>query len=77
MAAAHRRRFVSVWLNDGGFGGLAWQGMPRTRSLETAVDDIHAVYRHVVSSGLTTPERLAVHGGGHIGGLLVSTSLVR
>ncbi len=86
VAASYRPIFVG-WLAAGGLVvltnlrgggefGTAWHDAGRLERKQNVFDDFAAVGDHLVARGVTTHDRLAVHGGSN-GGLLVGATLVQ
>jgi prolyl oligopeptidase len=68
--------FVSANLRGGGEYGRAWHEAGTGLRKQNVFDDFVAVAEHLVSTGVTSPSRLAVHGHSN-GGLLVGAVLVQ
>jgi len=63
-------------IRGGGEFGPAWHLASRKATKHVAHDDFASVARDLAESGVTTPNRLACHGGSN-GGLLVGNMLTR
>ena len=63
-------------IRGGGEFGPAWHLASRKATKHIAHDDFASVARHLASSGMTTAQKLACHGGSN-GGLLVGNMLTR
>ena len=69
-------RYVVANIRGGGEYGPAWHTSALGEHRHRAYEDFAAVARDLVARGITTPERLAVHGGSN-GGLLMGVMLTR
>jgi len=78
---------VLAWVRAGGVWALAslrggaeegerWHRAGMRESKQNVFDDFHAAADHLVASGWTTPEQLAIFGGSN-GGLLVGAALTQ
>ncbi|MCP2259732.1 prolyl oligopeptidase [Streptoalloteichus tenebrarius] len=69
-----------VWalasLRGGGEEGEEWHQAGMRERKQNVFDDFHAAAEHLVATGWTTPERLAIVGGSN-GGLLVGAALTQ
>jgi prolyl oligopeptidase len=63
-------------IRGGGEFGPAWHLASRKATKHVAHDDFASVARNLAASGVTTPQKLACHGGSN-GGLLVGNMLTR
>jgi prolyl oligopeptidase len=63
-------------IRGGGEFGPAWHLASRKATKHVAHDDFASVARDLAASGVTTPQKLACHGGSN-GGLLVGNMLTR
>jgi prolyl oligopeptidase len=63
-------------LRGGGEFGRAWYEAATRERKQTTFDDLIAAAEHLVASGRTTPERLAISGASN-GGMLVTAVLVQ
>jgi prolyl oligopeptidase len=63
-------------LRGGGEYGIDWHEAGRLHRKPNVFDDFVAVAEHLVQEGVTTPGRLALHGGSN-GGLLVGAVVTR
>jgi prolyl oligopeptidase len=63
-------------IRGGGEFGPSWHLASRKATKHVAHDDFASVARHLADSGVTTPRKLACHGGSN-GGLLVGNMLTR
>jgi prolyl oligopeptidase len=63
-------------LRGGGEFGSDWHEAGMLEHKQNVFDDFIAVSEHLVESGLTTPDSLAIHGGSN-GGLLVGAAMVQ
>jgi prolyl oligopeptidase len=63
-------------LRGGGEFGSAWHDAGRLERKQNVFDDYLAVADHLVDSGVTTRDRLALHGGSN-GGLLVGAAITQ
>lgn len=68
--------YVVANLRGGGEEGEAWHRAGRRQHKHHVFEDFHAVARHLVDTGWTTPDRLACWGGSN-GGLLVGAALTQ
>jgi prolyl oligopeptidase len=68
--------YVLANLRGGGEFGRAWHDGGRLEHKQHVFDDFVAVARELAGSGLSRPERTAIHGGSN-GGLLVGASLTQ
>ena len=68
--------YVEANIRGGGEYGPAWHQAALKENRQKAYDDLIAVAEHLVSTGVTRPERIAVRGGSN-GGLLVGNMLVQ
>jgi prolyl oligopeptidase len=79
--------FVAAWCEAGGLFALAglrggyeegeaWHQAGRREHKQNVFDDFHAAADHLVATGRTSRERLAVRGGSN-GGLLVGAALTQ
>jgi prolyl oligopeptidase len=86
VLASYRPSFLG-WLAAGGVlaianlrggseFGTAWHDGGRLEAKQNVFDDFAAVAEHLVSSGVTSHEQLAVHGGSN-GGLLVGATITQ
>jgi prolyl oligopeptidase len=86
VLASYRSSFAG-WLAAGGVlaianlrggseFGTAWHEAGRLEHKQNVFDDFAAVGEHLVASGVTTHEQLALHGGSN-GGLLVGATLTQ
>jgi prolyl oligopeptidase len=86
LTATYRAVFAG-WLSAGGVlaianlrggseFGTAWHDAGRLERKQSVFDDFAAVAEHLVSTGVTTREQLALHGGSN-GGLLVGATLTQ
>ncbi|MGQ0481862.1 MAG: prolyl oligopeptidase family serine peptidase [Pseudonocardia sp.] len=69
-------RSVVANIRGGGEYGPSWHTCALREHRHRAFEDFAAVARDLVDRGLTTPERLAIHGGSN-GGLLTGVMLTR
>jgi prolyl oligopeptidase len=69
-------RYVVANIRGGGEYGPSWHTSALGEHRHRAYEDFAAVARDLVDRGITTPERLAVHGGSN-GGLLMGVMLTR
>ena len=63
-------------LRGGGEYGEAWHRSGMLESKQNVFDDAIAVAEHVISTGITSPDRLAIMGGSN-GGLLVGAAVTQ
>ncbi|WP_235851245.1 MULTISPECIES: prolyl oligopeptidase family serine peptidase [Paraburkholderia] len=63
-------------IRGGGEFGPAWHRAARREKRQVAFDDFTAVAEALISSGVTTPERLAIRGGSN-GGLLTAVCMIQ
>jgi prolyl oligopeptidase len=63
-------------IRGGGEYGEAWHHAARLTTKQTCFDDFAACARHLVRSGITTVDRLAIEGGSN-GGLLMGAVLTQ
>ena len=63
-------------LRGGGEYGQEWHDAGRLANKQNVFDDFAACARHLVDSGWTAPQRLAIQGGSN-GGLLVGASITQ
>ena len=86
VLASYRPSFLG-WLAAGGVlaianlrggseFGTAWHDGGRLKAKQNAFDDFAAVAEHLVDSGVTSHQQLAVHGGSN-GGLLVGATITQ
>jgi prolyl oligopeptidase len=68
--------FALANIRGGGEFGPAWHQAAVKKNKHKSFEDFAAVARHLVSSGVTTPERLGIMGGSN-GGFLVGNMLVK
>src|SRR3954471_12372251 len=72
----HGHVYAIANIRGGGEFGPAWHLASRKSTKHVAHDDFAAVARDLAASGITTPRKLACHGGSN-GGLLVGNMLTR
>jgi prolyl oligopeptidase len=68
--------YVVANIRGGGEYGPGWHTAALRENRHRAYEDFAAVARDLVDRGITTPERLAIHGGSN-GGLLMGVMLTR
>ena len=69
-------RLAIANLRGGSEFGTAWHDGGRLKAKQNVFDDFAAVAEHLVSTGVTSHEQLAVHGGSN-GGLLVGATITQ
>ncbi|MEY2936034.1 MAG: hypothetical protein RL033_6783 [Pseudomonadota bacterium] len=72
----HGGVFAMPNLRGGGEYGEAWHRAGMGANKQNVFDDFEAAARHLISSGYTRSDRLAIYGGSN-GGLLVGASMVQ
>jgi prolyl oligopeptidase len=68
--------FAVAGLRGGYEEGEAWHHAGRREHKQNVFDDFHAAAEHLVATGRTSPDRLALRGGSN-GGLLVGAALTQ
>ncbi|GAA0614807.1 prolyl oligopeptidase family serine peptidase [Kutzneria viridogrisea] len=68
--------WVVVSLRGGGEEGEQWHRAGMREAKQNVFDDFHAAAEHLIRTGWTTPEQLAIMGGSN-GGLLVGAALTQ
>ncbi|MEV4455745.1 prolyl oligopeptidase family serine peptidase [Microbispora sp. NPDC004025] len=68
--------YAVAQLRGGGEEGEQWHRAGMLGSKQNVFDDLHAAAEHLVSTGVTSPDRLAISGGSN-GGLLVGAALTQ
>ncbi|MBB2910934.1 prolyl oligopeptidase [Streptosporangium becharense] len=68
--------YAIAQLRGGGEQGEEWHRAGMLANKQNVFDDLHAAAEHLISSGVTTPDRLAISGGSN-GGLLVGAALTQ
>ncbi|RJL22769.1 prolyl oligopeptidase family serine peptidase [Bailinhaonella thermotolerans] len=68
--------YVVANLRGGGEEGEEWHRAGMLGSKQNVFDDFHAAAEHLIATGVTTPDRLAISGGSN-GGLLVGAALTQ
>ena len=63
-------------LRGGAEQGAAWHDAGRLKNKQTTFDDFIGAAEHLISRGITTPDRLAIMGGSN-GGLLVGAAMTQ
>ncbi|MFC0865299.1 prolyl oligopeptidase family protein [Sphaerimonospora cavernae] len=68
--------YAVAQLRGGGEEGEQWHRDGMLAHKQNVFDDFHAAAEHLITTGVTTPDRLAVSGGSN-GGLLVGAALTQ
>jgi len=68
--------FVQANLRGGGEFGADWHAAGQLAAKQNTFDDFSAVARSLIETGVTRPDRLAIHGRSN-GGLLVAAALTQ
>ncbi|WP_068925786.1 prolyl oligopeptidase family serine peptidase [Planobispora rosea] len=68
--------YAIAQLRGGGEQGEDWHRAGMLAHKQNVFDDLHAAAEHLIASGVTAPDRLAVSGGSN-GGLLVGAALTQ
>ncbi|MBX6384917.1 MAG: S9 family peptidase, partial [Microbispora sp.] len=68
--------YAIAQLRGGGEEGEQWHRAGMLGNKQNVFDDLHAAAEHLVATGVTTPDRLAISGGSN-GGLLVGAALTQ
>ncbi|MCW2879162.1 MAG: Prolyl oligopeptidase [Sphaerisporangium sp.] len=68
--------YAVAQLRGGGEQGEEWHRAGMLGRKQNVFDDLHAAAEHLIATGVTTPEQLAISGGSN-GGLLVGAALVQ
>ncbi|GAA2900160.1 prolyl oligopeptidase family serine peptidase [Streptosporangium fragile] len=68
--------YAIAQLRGGGEEGEEWHRAGMLANKQNVFDDLHAAAEHLISTGVTTSERLAISGGSN-GGLLVGAALTQ
>ncbi|MFD0886258.1 prolyl oligopeptidase family protein, partial [Streptosporangium algeriense] len=68
--------YAIAQLRGGGEQGEEWHRAGMLANKQNVFDDLHAAAEHLIATGITTPERLAISGGSN-GGLLVGAALTQ
>ncbi len=68
--------YAIAQLRGGGEEGEQWHRAGMLGDKQNVFDDLHAAAEHLIATGVTTPEQLAISGGSN-GGLLVGAALTQ
>ncbi|GIH66490.1 prolyl oligopeptidase family serine peptidase [Microbispora siamensis] len=68
--------YVVAQLRGGGEEGEQWHRDGMLGKKQNVFDDLHAAAEHLIATGVTSPDRLAISGGSN-GGLLVGAALTQ
>jgi prolyl oligopeptidase len=68
--------YAIAQLRGGGEEGEEWHRAGMFGRKQNVFDDFHAAAEHLIATGVTTPDRLAISGGSN-GGLLVGAALTQ
>ncbi|GAA3118166.1 prolyl oligopeptidase family serine peptidase [Planomonospora alba] len=68
--------YAIAQLRGGGEQGEQWHRAGMLANKQNVFDDLHAAAEHLIATGVTTPDRLAISGGSN-GGLLVGAALTQ
>ncbi|GGL06369.1 prolyl endopeptidase [Sphaerisporangium melleum] len=68
--------YAVAQLRGGGEQGEEWHRAGMLAHKQNVFDDLHAAAEHLIATGVTTPEQLAISGGSN-GGLLVGAALTQ
>ncbi|WP_169987605.1 prolyl oligopeptidase family protein [Microbispora sp. H10836] len=68
--------YAVAQLRGGGEEGEQWHRAGMLGNKQNVFDDLHAAAEHLVATGVTSPDRLAISGGSN-GGLLVGAALTQ
>ncbi|MBP2708321.1 S9 family peptidase [Microbispora sp. RL4-1S] len=68
--------YAVAQLRGGGEQGEQWHRAGMLGNKQNVFDDLHAAAEHLIATGVTTPDRLAISGGSN-GGLLVGAALTQ
>jgi prolyl oligopeptidase len=68
--------YAVAQLRGGGEEGEDWHRAGMFGNKQDVFDDLHAAAEHLIATGVTTPDRLAISGGSN-GGLLVGAALTQ
>ena len=68
--------FVLASIRGGGEYGPKWHQAALKQNRQRAYDDFIAIAEHLISTGVTSPRRLGIHGGSN-GGLLMGVMLIQ
>ncbi len=68
--------YAIAQLRGGGEEGEEWHRAGMLGRKQNVFDDFHAAAEHLIATGVTTPDRLAISGGSN-GGLLVGAALTQ
>ncbi|MEN3539282.1 prolyl oligopeptidase family serine peptidase [Microbispora sp. ZYX-F-249] len=68
--------YAVAQLRGGGEEGERWHRAGMLGDKQNVFDDLHAAAEHLVATGVTSPDRLAISGGSN-GGLLVGAALTQ
>ncbi|MEO3811907.1 prolyl oligopeptidase family serine peptidase [Sphaerisporangium sp. B11E5] len=68
--------YAVAQLRGGGEQGEEWHRAGMLGGKQRVFDDLHAAAEHLIATGVTTPDRLAISGGSN-GGLLVGAALTQ